>query len=158
MGILKIVDYVAYARKLRHHVLSMLRDSLRSHVAGQRYDSAIRHHVDGVGCARRTLVSGQRGLDLHRDRRATPCVLKGCGAAGLGRCVGLGWRARDERQRTCDRRYCDNETICISLDLLVRKFQDSRFCAGEAASSSRAVEAATSTHFGREGRKLPRLG
>ena len=58
MGILKIVDHVAHARKLRYHPLSVLRDSLRRHVARQRYPPAIGLHVDDLGCARRTLVSG----------------------------------------------------------------------------------------------------
>jgi hypothetical protein len=47
MGILKIVDHVAHARKLRYHPLSVLRDSLRRHVARQRYHPAIGLHMDG---------------------------------------------------------------------------------------------------------------
>ena len=58
MGILKIIDHVAYAREPRCNPLSVLSDSLRSHVPRQRYHPAIGLHVDGVDCARRMLVSG----------------------------------------------------------------------------------------------------
>jgi len=46
------------ARKPRYNPLSVLSDSLRSHVPRQRNHPAIGLHVDGVGCARRILVSG----------------------------------------------------------------------------------------------------
>jgi hypothetical protein len=44
-GILKIVDHVAHARKLRYNPLSVLSDSLRSHVPRQRNHPAIGLHV-----------------------------------------------------------------------------------------------------------------
>jgi hypothetical protein len=58
MWILKIIDHIAYARKPRYNPLSVLSDSLRSHLPRQRNYPAIGLHVDGVGCARRILVSG----------------------------------------------------------------------------------------------------
>jgi hypothetical protein len=58
MWILKIIDHIAYARKPRYNPLSVLSDSLRGHIPRQRNYPASGLHVDGVGCARRILVSG----------------------------------------------------------------------------------------------------